>query len=114
VEMKRRALYLYYASMIVYMISSIFFILYALVIRPVALLYHENVRQMVSPVFGNFYVFMLSLLIISYVLVSVSLVLFLLSMLTARRNRSRLSAMTIIFPIILYVVAYSLLGVSGI
>jgi hypothetical protein len=112
--MNRRALHLYYASMIVYMLASIFFILYGLVIRPVSVLYHENVKQMVSPVFGNFYVFMLSLVIISLTLTAISLALFLASIAIARKARSHLSAGTLIFPVLLYVFAFALLGVSGI
>ncbi|MBX8632150.1 MAG: hypothetical protein KIY12_09210 [Thermoplasmata archaeon] len=112
--MNRRALHLYYASMIVYMLASIFFILYGLVIRPVSLLYHEDVRQMVSPVFGNFYMFMLSLVIISVTLTVISLALFLASVAVARKTQSRLSAGTLIFPVLLYLFAFTLLGVSGI
>jgi len=109
--MRRFRLY-YNISMIVYMLSSIFLIVLGIVIAPVANLYHENTREMISPVFGNFYNFMMGLAAAGTAILAVSIVFFALSMITASKASMKLSITTIVFPVILYIFALYLLVIS--
>lgn len=112
--MDRLSLKLYYASMIVYMVGGIPLILYTLVIRPIARLYNEPISDMISPVFGNYALFLRDLFIISIAFVSASLIMFLLSVHRTKRNHRTISAITVVLPVALYIFGYALLGVSGI
>ena len=112
--MDKVSLNLYYASMIIYMIGGIPLILYTLIIRPIAVLYNEPISSMVSPVFGNYGIYLRNLFIVSIVIVTISLVLFLISVYRAKHGNRKISTFTIVFPIILYIFGYALLGVSGI
>ncbi len=107
------ALKLYYTSMIIYMIAGVPLILYGLVIKPIVSLYHEHVYSMVSPVFGNYALFLNALFATAVILVTVSLVFFLMSWHFARVEGKKMSTLTVVFPLILFVFAYGLLGVSG-
>lgn len=111
--MDKLSLNLYYASMVVYMVGGIPLILYTLIIRPIAQLYHEPISTMVSPVFGNYGIFLRNLFIISVVAVTISLVLYLVSVYRTKHGNRKISTFTVIFPLILYVFGYVLLGVSG-
>ncbi|MCL4330925.1 MAG: hypothetical protein M1304_01475 [Candidatus Thermoplasmatota archaeon] len=112
--MDSKALGLYYGSMIVYMIGSIPLILYTLIVRPIANMYHEPISQMVSPIFGNYGAYLRDLFIISLVFVTVSVVLYLISVQRTSWGRKGISLPTIIMPVILFAFAYILLGVAGI
>ncbi|MCL5881539.1 MAG: hypothetical protein M1592_03025 [Candidatus Thermoplasmatota archaeon] len=112
--MDSKALGLYYGSMIVYMIGSIPLILYTLIVRPIANMYHEPISQMVSPIFGNYGAYLRDLFIISLVFVTASVVLYLVSVQRTSWGRKGISRMTIIMPVVLFAFAYILLGVSGI
>lgn len=111
--MKFGALEKFYLSMIVYMIGSIPMILYGLIIKPIAIMYHEDPAVMVSPVFGNYYDYLNDLFIVSLSLVSVSLILFVLSFLDAKKSGKRMRPRTILMPVLLFLFAYVLLGVVG-
>lgn len=111
--MNKKSLNLYYASMIIYMIGGIPLVLYTLIIRPIAELYDEPISSMVSPVFGAYGPYLRNLFIISLVFVTVSLVLYLASVYGTRHRNGRISNITLILPIALYVFGYALLGVSG-
>ncbi len=110
--MQNKALMAYYLSMIVFIVGSVFVIMFAVVIEPVVVLYHEQTHTMTSPIFGNFYNFLVGLEIISLVFTTASLILFLLSFLLARKAHLKMSRITMFFPIILYAFAYGLIGVS--
>ena len=71
-KLKMSPLGLYYTSMIIFMVDAVPLILYTLIIKPTANLYNEHVTDMVSPVFGNYAVFLDSLFVISMVLTSVT------------------------------------------
>lgn len=111
--MDKFALNLYYVSMIIYMIGGIPLILYTLIIRPIAELYHEPISTMVSPVFGSWSLFLRDLFIISTVFVTVSLLFYLSSVYRAKHSSRGISTATLVLPIVLYVFGYVLLGVSG-
>ncbi|MHB8359267.1 MAG: hypothetical protein ACYDCP_07195 [Thermoplasmataceae archaeon] len=112
-KLKMSPLGLYYTSMIIFMVDAVPLILYTLIIKPIANLYNEHVTDMVSPVFGNYAVFLDSLFVISMVLTSVSLVFFLLAWTGASKAGKKLSIPTRVLPLILFIFSYSLLGVSG-
>ncbi len=112
--MDKLSLNMYYASMIVYMIGGIPLILYTLIIRPIAELYNEPISSMVSPVFGNYSIYLRNLFIVSIVIVTISLVLYLAAVYRAKHGKKKISTFTVIFPIVLYIFGYALLGVSGI
>lgn len=111
--MDKLSLNLYYSSMIVYMIGGIPLILYTLIIRPIASLYHEPIASMISPVFGNYSLYLLGLFTVSLIFVTTSLLLFLISLYRTRKHKNKISTITIALPIALYVFGYALLGVSG-
>ncbi len=110
--MENKALITYYLSMVVFIIGSIFVIMFAVVIEPVVILYHEQTHYMTSPIFGNFYNFLVGLEIISLLFTTASLILFLVSFIFARRADLKMSRITMLFPIMLYAFAYGLIGVS--
>lgn len=112
--MDSKALNLYYGSMIIYMIGSIPLILYTLIVRPIANMYHEPISQMVSPIFGNYGAYLRDLFVISIAFVTLSLILYLISVQRTSWGRRGVSRTTIILPIVLFAFAYILLGVSGI
>lgn len=112
--MDRTSLNIYYASMIIYMIGGVPLVLYTLIIRPIAKLYNEPISTMVSPVFGNYGLYLRDLFLISLAFVTVSLALYLLSIYRTRHGKKNLSTMTWFLPLVLYVFGYALLGVSGI
>ncbi len=112
--MDKFSLNLYYASMIIYMIGGIPLILYTLIIRPIAELYNEPISTMVSPVFGNYSIYLRNLFIITIVIVTISLILYLIAVYRAKHGNRKISTFTMVFPILLYVFGYALLGVSGI
>ncbi|MCL4335351.1 MAG: hypothetical protein M1402_04565 [Candidatus Thermoplasmatota archaeon] len=111
--MKFGALQKYYTSMIIYMIGSIPLILYGLIIKPIADLYHENPSVMVSPVFGNYYDYLNDLFYASIIIVTVSLFFMLYSFMDARKAGKKIATRTWMFPLLLYIFAYVLLGVVG-
>ncbi|BAB59521.1 TVG0368053 [Thermoplasma volcanium GSS1] len=111
--MDRYSLKLYYASMIVYIFGSITLILYTLIIKPIALMYHEPINQMVSPVFGNYARYLFSLELFTMIIMVVSLILFLLSIYHNHIRNGKISKPTIITPVLLFAFAFVLLGVSG-
>ncbi|MBX8634664.1 MAG: hypothetical protein KIY10_02005 [Thermoplasmata archaeon] len=110
--MENNALMAYYLSMIVFIIGSIAVIMFAAVIEPVVALYHEQTHSMTSPIFGNFYNFLVGLETIALFFTTLSLILFLVSLILARRAKLKMSWITLLFPIILYAFAYGLIGVS--
>ena len=110
--MENKALITYYLSMVVFIIGSIFVIMFAVVIEPVVILYHEQTHSMTSPIFGNFYNFLVGLETISLLFTTTSLILFLVSFIFARRANLKMSRITVLFPIMLYAFAYGLIGVS--
>jgi hypothetical protein len=95
------------------MIDAIPLILYTLVIKPIANLYHEPISTMVSPVFGNYGFYLDSLFFISLILTTVSLIFFVLAWSGAIKSGKTLSIGTKLLPIIIFVFSYLLLGVSG-
>ena len=103
----------YYTSMIVYMAAAVPLILYGLVIKPIANLYNEPITGMVSPVFGNYGNYLNGLFFTSTVLVTLSLVFFILSWYGASKSGKNLSIATKALPLVLFAFAYILLGVSG-
>ncbi len=109
-----KALNIYYASIILYLFGSVPFVLYAVVIKPLSVSYHEDTYKMISPVFGNFGVYINSLEIIELVLITVSLALFIIAIFTARSGGKKLSKLTIIFPVILYIFAYAATALAGV
>jgi hypothetical protein len=110
--MENKALMAYHLSMIVFIVGSIFVIMFAVVIKPVVVLYNEQIHSMTSPIFGNFYNFLLGLEIAALIITTISLILFLVSFILARRAHLKMSWITMLFPIILYAFAYGLIGVS--
>ncbi len=110
--MKNKALMTYYLSMIVYLFGAIIVILFGVVIEPVVSYYHEQTHTMTSPIFGNFYNFLMGLAIIGTVLTTSSLVLFLLSYTWARKSEMHMSKMTVALPLVLYAFSYLVIGVS--
>ncbi len=111
--MDKQSLMLYYVSMFVYIFGSITLILYTLIIKPISIMYHEPVNQMVSPIFGNYAKYLASLEIFSLIVITVSFVLFGLSMYLTYSRKKKVSMPTIIFPAALFIFAYVMLGVSG-
>lgn len=111
--MDKLSLNMYYASMVIYMIGGIPLILYTLIIRPIAGLYHEPISTMVSPVFGNYSIYLRNLFIISTVMVTASLLLYLFALYRTKHGNRKISTLTMLFPVVLYVFGYALLGVSG-
>ena len=109
-----KRLALFYTSMIIYIAGSIPMVLYTLVIYPIVRMYHEPISSMVSPVFGNYYEFLLALFIVSLVFMLVSLIFFLVSLLmkNGKGVRAGLRIRTILLPLLLYVFAFALIGVS--
>ena len=69
---------------------------------------------MVSPIFGNYGAYLRDLFIISLVFVTVSVVLYLISVQRTSWGRKGISLPTIIMPVVLFAFAYILLGVAGI
>lgn len=112
-NLKMSPLNMYYTSMIIYMIDAIPLILYTLVIKPIANLYHEPIGTMVSPVFGNYGFYLDSLFFISLILTTLSLVFFILAWNDALRSGRTLSMGTRLLPVVLFIFSYTLLGVSG-
>ncbi|MBX8638596.1 MAG: hypothetical protein KIY11_09625 [Thermoplasmata archaeon] len=110
--MENKALMAYYLSMIVFIVGSIFVIMFAVVIEPVVVMYHEQTHSMTSPIFGNFYTFLVGLEAISIIFTAVSLALYLVSFILARRANLKMSRITMFFPLILYAFAFGLIGVS--
>lgn len=112
--MDSKALNLYYGSMIVYMIGSVPLILYTLIVMPIAKMYHEPIAHMVSPIFGNYADYLRDLFLISLIFVTVSLLLYLLSVQRTSWGKNGISRRTLVLPVILFAFAYLLLAVSGI
>ncbi|SMD31345.1 hypothetical protein [Picrophilus oshimae] len=109
-----KALNMFYASMVLYLFGSVPFVLYAVVIKPLSVSYHENTYSMISPVFGNFGVYISSLEIIELVLITISLALFIVSIFLARASGKKLSKLTLMFPVILYLFAYIATAMAGV
>jgi energy-converting hydrogenase Eha subunit E len=109
-----KRLALFYTSMIIYIAGSIPLVLYTLVIYPIVKLYNEPISSMVSPVFGNYYDFLLSLFVVSLVFMLASIAFFLLSLFTkgSSGTRNGLRLRTILLPVLLYIFAFALIGVS--
>ncbi len=109
-----RRLALFYTSMIIYIAGSIPMILYTLIIYPIVRMYNEPISSMVSPVFGNYYDFLLALFITSLVFMVASLIFFMGSILmkNGKEVRAGLRFRTILLPLLLYVFAFALIGVS--
>ncbi|KAA8922927.1 MAG: hypothetical protein F6Q11_02640 [Thermoplasma sp.] len=99
--------------MMIYIFGSITLILYTLIIKPIALMYHEPISQMTSPVFGNYGRYLFSLEAFTLIVMIASLVLYGISMYHNHTRNGKVSMRTIIAPLILYVFAFALLGVSG-
>ena len=76
--------------------------------------FHHPISQMVSPIFGNYGAYLRDLFIISLVFVTVSVVLYLISVQRTSWGRKGISLPTIIMPVVLFAFAYILLGVAGI
>lgn len=112
--MDKTSLNLYYASMIIYLIGGVPLVLYTLIIRPIANLYNEPISSMMSPVFGNYAIYLRNLFIVSIVFVTASLLLYAISIERTRKAHKSLSRITVALPLILYIFGYVLLGVSGI
>ncbi len=98
--------------MILFLLGSIFVILFGVVIEPVVGLYHENTRSMISPIFGNFYNFIMALALIASIITTMSLALFVISYLLARKSSLKMSRVTLLFPLLLYTFSYALIVVS--
>ncbi|MCY0852177.1 MAG: hypothetical protein OWQ34_05510 [Thermoplasma acidophilum] len=111
--MDRFSLKLYYSSMMVYIFGSITLVLYTLIIKPIAIMYHEQISQMTSPVFGNYGRYLFSLELFTLIIMIASLVLYAISIYHNHSRRGRISMKTLVTPILLYVFAFVLLGVSG-
>jgi magnesium-transporting ATPase (P-type) len=110
--MDKKSIYLYYYSMIIYLFGSVPFILYAVLIKPIGVMYHEKPFSMVSPVFGNFGVYEEGLLVITLVLVIVSIILFVISLLHNKSRNGKISFRTILAPVILYIFTFAVIGVA--
>jgi hypothetical protein len=110
--MDKKSIYLYYYSMIVYLFGSVPFILYAVLIKPIGVMYHEHPFQMISPAFGNFGVYEEGLLVIALVMVILSVVLYIISLMHNRGNHGKISSRTIIAPILLYIFTFAIIGVA--
>jgi len=104
----------YYLSMLIYVFGAVFFVLYSLIVVPVAGYYHEDIAQMVSPVVGNYSAFLGYLFLSSVAIVTASLLVFAVSIIFARRDGVILSRRTVMLPVIMYVLAYLLLVGSSI
>ncbi len=109
VKMDKKSLQLYYYSMIIYWIGSIPFILYAVLIKPIGKMYHEQPYKMISPVFGNFGVYEQNLLIAALVLIILSILLLTISLIHNKSVKGKISKRTIITPIILYLFTFIVL-----
>ncbi|MCL4453600.1 hypothetical protein [Ferroplasma sp.] len=110
--MDKKSIYLYYYSMIIYLFGSVPFILYAVLIKPIGAMYHENPSTMVSPVFGNFAVYEEGLLVITLVLVIISIILYAISLGHNRSRNGKISSRTVIAPILLYIFTFAVIGVA--
>jgi len=110
--MDKKSIYLYYYSMIVYLFGSVPFVLYAVLIKPIGVMYHEHPFTMTSPVFGNFGVYEEGLLVIALVLVILSVILYVISLVHNRGNHGKISLRTVIAPILLYVFTFAVIGVT--
>ena len=111
--MDRFSLKLYYSSMMVYIFGSITLILYALIINPMAVMYHEPISQMTSPVFGSYGRYLFSLELFTIIVMVASLILYAISIYHNYSRNGKISMRTVITPLILYAFAFVLLGVSG-
>ena len=110
--MNKRAVYLYYYSMIVYLFGSIPFILYAILMKPINGLYHEKPYTIISPVFGNMGIYMEGLLVIALAFIAVSITLYLVSLIYNRGKNGQISNRTVITPLILYAFTFIALGAT--
>ncbi|KJE49931.1 MULTISPECIES: hypothetical protein [Acidiplasma] len=108
--MDKKSLYLYYYAMIAYWIGSVPFVLYAILIKPVGKLYHEQPYTMISPVFGNFGVYEEGLLVIALVFIFISIILLGISIAHNKSTNGKISRRTIITPILLYIFTFAALG----
>ena len=89
--MDKLSLNLYYASMIIYILGGVPLILYTLVLRPVANLYHEDITTMTSPVFGPYGPFLRDVSIISLIFVTLSAIFYFISVYRAKVHGKKLS-----------------------
>lgn len=110
--MANRMLKLYYASMIIFIIGSVFVVLFGVVIEPVVGLYHEQTESMISPVFGNFHTFLMVLASLGVGFTTVSAALYAVSLISARKAGMRVSAITLLYPIALYVFSFAIIAVG--
>ncbi len=110
--MDKKSLYLYYYSMIVYLFGSVPFILFAILIKPISALYHENAYQMTSPVLGNFGAYINLLFAITLIFIFVSIILMIMSLYHNNTKKGKISKRTIITPVILYIFTFAAIGVA--
>jgi hypothetical protein len=98
--------------MIIYLFGSVPFILYAVLIKPIGAMYHEQPFKMVSPVLGNFGVYEEGLLVITLALVIISILLYVASLGHNRSRNGKISSRTVIAPILLYIFTFAVIGVA--
>ncbi len=110
--MDKKSLYMYYYSMIIYLFGSVPFILYAVIMKPIATLYHEEVYNMTSPVLGNFGAYLNLLLAITLTFIAVSIILMAISLYHNKTKNGKISRRTIITPVILYIFTFAAIGVA--
>ncbi|MCL4343379.1 MAG: hypothetical protein JRN26_05150 [Nitrososphaerota archaeon] len=111
--MKVRTLSLYYLSIIIYILGGLFVIAYSLIIKPISEMYNEQINIMVSPVFGNYAVFLSSLFYVALSLTGISLVLFIMVLILTRNSKKSLSKTTLLLTGLLYVFAFAALLVTA-
>ncbi|MGC8662033.1 MAG: hypothetical protein ACP5TZ_05995 [Nitrososphaeria archaeon] len=108
-----KILSMYYLSVIIYIFGGLFVIAYSLIIKPISEMYNEQINIMVSPIFGNYAVFLTSLFFIAISLTVVSLILFIMVLILSKNAKKRLSMMTLALTALLYVFAFAALVVTA-
>ncbi len=108
-----KILSMYYLSVIIYIFGGLFVIAYSLIIKPISEMYNEQINIMVSPIFGNYAVFLTSLFFIALSLTVVSLILFIMVLILSKNAKKRLSMMTLALTTLLYVFAFAALVVTA-
>ncbi len=109
----RNILSLFYTSIIIYIIGGFFVGVYSLIIKPISEMYNEEINIMVSPVFGNYALFLSTLFYTALSLTVISLALFIMVLILTHNRKKRLSSTTLALTASLYVFAFVALLVTA-
>ncbi len=109
----RNILYLFYTSMIIYIIGGFFVGVYSLIIKPISEMYNEEINIMISPVFGNYAAFLSTLFYAALSLTIISLALFIMVLFLAHSAKRKFSNITLALTISLYIFAFVALVVTA-